>query len=233
MRFACTWNPGKGMRYADVDGERTQASPKLRGICRGCGGDTIAKCGKHVVWHWSHRSRSHCDRWWEAETAWHRDWKNRFPIDWQEIVLHDEATGEKHIADVRTCLGVVVEFQRSTIEPSEVAAREQFYRRMVWVVDGLRNDLDPRTFNVMRSGTDSNGFAGFAWHGRSKLFQRWHTTTPVFMDFGDHGFWRICHFDPAKKRGVALIVDRSAFAEALINGKTDFSRNGGPASPLG
>lgn len=227
-----TWFWEGHLRYANVNGLRTEASPKLRGICRGCGNETIAKCGKHVVWHWAHRSRQHCDQWWESETEWHRNWKNRFPVEWQEIILHDELTGEKHIADVRTRHGVVVEFQRSTIEPHEVAARERFYQRMVWVVDGTRNDADQWNFGMFRSRVNDDGFASLSWYSRSKLFHRWHTTTPVFIDFGERGFWRVCQFDPVKKEGIVLLCDRDAFAKALIEGKTDFSKNGGPASRL-
>ena len=45
-------------------------------------------------------------------------------------------SGELHIADVKTPSGLVIEFQRSTIHPDEISAREVFYKKMVWVVDG-------------------------------------------------------------------------------------------------
>lgn len=219
------------MRYANVNGVKSEAQPKVRGICRACVGEVISKCGKHVVWHWSHLSLTDCDRWWEAETEWHRRWKDRFPETWQEVISHDEFTGEKHIADIQTDHGVVVEFQRSTIEPSEVVAREQFYKRMVWVIDGSRNELDCVNFSNSRSRVDDNGMVVFRWYSRSKLFHRWHTKKPVFIDFGENvGFWRICKYEPSTKQGVALLVDRNVFTSALINGSTDFSKNGGPAS---
>lgn len=219
------------MRYADVNGVKSEAQPKMRANCRGCAGEVVAKCGKHVVWHWSHVTRDVCDPWWENETEWHRQWKDRFPKDWQEVIQNDATTGERHIADVRTDHGVVVEFQRSTIEPSEVAARESFYQRIVWVIDGAKNEFDCVNFSNMRSRLDENGLSFFRWYGRSKLFHRWHTTNPVFVDFGDkYGFWRVCRFDPKTKEGVALLVDRTLFTAALVEGTTDFSRNGGPAS---
>ncbi|ODJ92267.1 hypothetical protein BB779_04135 [Pseudomonas viridiflava] len=219
------------MRYANVNGVKSEAQPKMRGVCRACDEEVVAKCGKHVIWHWSHLSLSTCDRWCEAETEWHRQWKDRFPEDWQEVIQYDALTGEKHIADIRTEHGVFVEFQRSTIDPAEVNARESFYQRMVWVIDGSKSEFDSVNFSNMRSRPDANGFAFFRWYGRSKLFHRWHTTTPVFIDFGDkYGFWRVCKFDPKSKEGVALLVDRSLFTAALIQGTSDFSRNGGPAS---
>ncbi len=51
--------------------------------------------------------------------------------NWQEVILLDTVSQEKHIADVRTEHGVVVEFQRSSIDPAEVSTRENFYQRMV------------------------------------------------------------------------------------------------------
>lgn len=176
------------------------------------GGEVVAKCGKHVVWHWSHLTRQACDPWWENETEWHRQWKDRFSKDWQEVIQNDATTGERHIADVRTKHDVVVEFQHSTIDPLEVDARESFYQRIVWVVDGAKSKSDCINFLNVRSHPDENGFSFFRWYGRSKLFKRWHTNKLVFIDFGDkYGFWRVCRFDPKTKEGVALLVDRSLF----------------------
>ncbi len=54
--------------------------------------------------------------------------------------------GEKHIADVRTSHGLVIEFQHSHIDPEERTARENFYKNMVWVVDGTRLKRDYHRF---------------------------------------------------------------------------------------
>ena len=118
------------MKYALVQGQRQGAQPRLSGECPVCGSAVIAKCGQHRVWHWAHRSIRSCDPWWENETPWHRDWKNQFPADWQEKV-HRADNGEKHVADVRTESGVVLEFQHSPLPAHERAAREAFYRDMV------------------------------------------------------------------------------------------------------
>lgn len=87
--------------------------------------------------HWAHRNKM-CDPWWEPETEWHRSWKNNFNAECQEVIFKDEQTGEKHIADVRTVHGMVIEFQHSHIDPLERVSREIFYKNMVWVVDGTR-----------------------------------------------------------------------------------------------
>ena len=40
-------------------------------------------------------------------------------------------SGEKHVADVNTQSGMVIEFQHSHLDPLERAARERFYGNMV------------------------------------------------------------------------------------------------------
>ncbi|MDY0142432.1 MAG: competence protein CoiA family protein [Bacteroidales bacterium] len=130
------------MRFALIDNKRVEAQPKQQGICPICSQPVIAKCGDKKVWHWAHRSNASCDSWWEPETEWHRNWKNNYPTEWQETVLFDEQTEEKHIADVRTIHNLVIEFQHSTIKQEERISREKFYKNMLWVVDGtrLKND---------------------------------------------------------------------------------------------
>jgi competence CoiA-like predicted nuclease len=136
-------------------------SPKVSGLCQACRSPTTAKCGKYIVWHWAHKPEALCDHWWETETEWHRGWKNRFPTDWQEIVLISLSTHEKHIADIRTSSGLLLEMQRSNIDSSEVLARESFYQKMVWIVDGCKNDADRYHFSLMRERPDKDGLAAF------------------------------------------------------------------------
>ena len=131
------------MRFALIDNKPTEAASGLNGgVCPGCGAPVIAKCGTHKVHHWAHKGVKMCDNWWEPETEWHRAWKNNFPKEWQEIFLPDEQTGEKHIADVKTEHGLVIEFQHSHIKSEERISREKFYRNMVWIVDGTRLKYD-------------------------------------------------------------------------------------------
>ncbi len=215
------------MRSAIVEGQKSAPRPGLRGHCLSCGSDAVARCGKYVGWHWAHKSRVHCDPWWESETQWHLNWKGRFPAECQEVVLQD-TQGEKHIADIRTPKGIVIEFQRSTIHPDEVDAREAFYQRMIWVVDGTKNDFDATYFGLSVSESDENGLRALHWMGRGKLFHRWMSHKPVFIDFGKSGFWRVCRFDPATKRGLVMAVDRDLFVRRILDGE-DFSKGGGPA----
>jgi competence protein CoiA len=98
------------MKYALVNGERQEAKPGLSGKCECCGDSIVAKCGDERIWHWSHKGNRTCDPWWENQIEWHRAWKGQFPKEWQEII-HADANGEKHIADVKTDQSYVVEFQ--------------------------------------------------------------------------------------------------------------------------
>ena len=133
------------MKYAYVDGQRQEAQSGLSGECPGCEGTMIARCGEVRVPHWAHRSQRQCDVWWENETEWHQRWKNEFPDECQEVVDHAE-DGERHIADVKTSDGWVIEFQHSYIIPGERRSRDEFYEKLVWVVDGTRRKRDRAQF---------------------------------------------------------------------------------------
>lgn len=139
------------MKFGLVNGVKSEPLKGVTALCPNCGSKMIAKCGSIKVYHWAHKGIRNCDSWWENETAWHRDWKNNFPIEWQEIIMHDERTNEKHIADVQTKGGLVVEFQHSFISANERIARENFYQNMVWIVDGTKLENDFIRF--------SNGYA--------------------------------------------------------------------------
>ncbi len=130
------------MKFALVNQEKVEAAKGLVGICPNCGSELIAKCGEIKINHWAHKRSRNCDPWWENETEWHRAWKSNFPPKWQEIIKTDELSGEKHIADVCTSHGLVVEFQHSYIKPEERRSREAFYKNMVWVVNGTRLKRD-------------------------------------------------------------------------------------------
>jgi competence protein CoiA len=134
------------MRFALIDDKRVEAGPGLKGLCPGCVQPVIAKCGTQRSHHWAHRNDMKCDFWREPETEWHRSWKNNFPTEWQETILPDQETGEKHIADICTDYGLVVEFQHSSIHPQERISRENFYKNMIWVVNGARLKNDYKRF---------------------------------------------------------------------------------------
>lgn len=173
------------MKFAIVDGTKTEATKGAKGICPYCGSELIAKCGDFKLNHWAHKGIINCDPWGENETEWHRAWKGNFATNWQEIILADEITGEKHRADVCTVHGLVIEFQHSHLDPQERTKREDFYKNMIWVIDGTRLKYDyPRflkgknDFRLVKKGIFRVDFPEeyfpAAWLDR---------TVPVIFDF--------------------------------------------------
>jgi len=183
------------MKFALVNGEKTEAQSGFRGTCVHCQGDTIAKCGNERIKHWAHKSKVSCDPWWENETEWHREWKKHFPEEWQEIGHFDSTNEEKHIADIKTVSGFVIEFQHSAINPDEIKSREDFYKNMVWVVDGTRSPMDYRRF--CKGSNDFDHRVGskdlrslicddiyFTYFPEECFPKRWLTSSvPVYFDF--------------------------------------------------
>jgi hypothetical protein len=112
--------------WANTETGKATASPGASGTCPSCGSSLIPKCGSIVSWHWAHKSCD-CDKWSEPESEWHIKWKRQFPSDWHELVMGP------HRADVGTKRGVI-EIQRSSISADEIQEREEFYKRMIWVV---------------------------------------------------------------------------------------------------
>lgn len=119
------------MKFALINGDRVEATKGAKGLCQCCGKELIAKCGEVRIHHWARKGNHSCDPWWENETEWHRAWKGQFPVNWQEVVYQAE-DGEKHIADVKTDTGWVIEFQHSYIKPEERRSRDAFYKKIVW-----------------------------------------------------------------------------------------------------
>ena len=134
------------LKFALLNSRKIEAKPGLKGQCPSCGSELIPRCGKVKIHHWAHKSVKMCDNWWENETQWHRDWKNHFPVEWQEVVQIAE-DGEKHIADVKTSEGWVIEFQHSYLKDKERESRDRFYgSKLVWVVDGDRTKTSFKQF---------------------------------------------------------------------------------------
>jgi competence CoiA-like predicted nuclease len=145
------------MKYAIINAQRAEATKGARGICPACGSEMIAKIYKKKVDHWAHKSKQNCDIWWENETEWHREWKNCFDAEWQEVVHKDEITGEIHIADVTTPHGWTIEVQHSPMSDEERKARNSFYKKITWVIDGTTRTTDIDQLNrLLANGVSLN-----------------------------------------------------------------------------
>jgi competence protein CoiA len=195
------------MKYALVDGGRQEAQPDLSGQCPSCGRLMVAKCGEVRIRHWAHLGRRMCDVWWENETEWHRAWKGQFPSEWQEIV-HCAENGEKHIADVKTDQGWVLEFQHSFLNPEERRARDSFYQHLIWIVDGTRRRRDISQFSNAFKLRSPVGNGNVIWRVPADgcgLLREWaECRAPVFFDFGNaNGLWWLL---PKHADGVAHVA---------------------------
>jgi competence protein CoiA len=225
------------MRFAFIGNNRTEAQPKLTGLCCCCSKPVIAKCGTRKMWHWAHKSKADCDNWWETETEWHRNWKNNYTTNWQEVSMLDTTTGEKHIADVRTVHNLVVEFQHSHIKPEERTTREQFYKNMVWIVDGTRLKYDYQRFLKGKKNCFENTI--FYNTDNPKIFRvdlvdwcfpsAWlESSVPVIFDFLGDGSMDdseglrntlYCLFPQVGRYARIAEISRKAFINATINGE--------------
>lgn len=174
------------MKFAIIDGNKIEATKGAKGFCQSCGTEMIAKCGEFKINHWAHKKIQQCDTWWEKETEWHREWKGNFPIEWQEIIQFDNFTNEKHIADVRTDKDLVIEFQHSHIDPIERRQREDFYKNMIWIVDGTRLQRDiPRFIKAQKDFVHMENPSIFGIEFGDDCFPKnWlGSSVPVIFDF--------------------------------------------------
>lgn len=218
------------MHWACVDGKKTKLSPGRTGICRLCRNEVIAKCGRIRTWHWAHKSTLNCDAWSEPESDWHLAWKDQFPSDWQETVLSDEISNEKHIADIETTHGLVIEFQSSPISFQERESRELFYKNMIWVVNGnsqpddwygrlfvsgLSNPLcfDPLTYGVW-------------WRARSRFLRNWvESDVAVYFDFGQtegihEPLWRVVDWETEPEIYIVQPIARDWLVASCLRGES-------------
>jgi len=216
------------MKYAHVDGQKTEATKGAKGTCPCCGAELIAKCGEKKIHHWAHKGNRDCDKWWENESEWHRSWKNHFPVDWQEVVQFDHKTNEKHIADVKTSEDWVLEFQHSYIKPEEAYSRNVFYKKLVWVVNGTRRKTDmPQLSKVINDGTrfkyGNINIYKVSFPEESRLLREWKDSgVPVFFDFQkpenpkQSGLWFLIP-RVSKNRAYFIVFSRPEFIQLHNN----------------
>lgn len=227
------------MKYALVNGKKREAKTGLKGKCPSCNSEMIPNCGEIKVYHWAHKGQKNCDPWWENETLWHRVWKDNYPKNYQEVVHLDEDSGEKHIADVKTTDGLVIEFQHSYIKMEESKSREMFYKKMIWVVDGTRLKRDFKRFlNGINDVQSTNKKGVYIMHFPEECFPKtWvNSSVPVIFDFlgiidkqGFHDTKDILRsmlyvLLPKGKRDSSLLIqiDRTRFIKGTLDGTLFF-----------
>ena len=226
------------MKFALVNGLKTEAYPKQEGQCPFCGCSVISKCGQFRIWHWAHRRSECCDSWTEPETEWHRSWKDEFPQEWQEVGHTDVSTSERHIADVKTADGLVLEFQHSYIGREEMEARQEFYGRLIWIVDAQpeSDSTNAYFFRMGLSGPVCSNPKAYTvcWYSQSKLLHKWgKSETDVYLDFRQPGvLWRLLSFEAKAKEGLVIRVDRSRLIRDCKAGNASLGTRGAKSDTL-
>lgn len=161
------------MIWAIKNDKRIKAKPKLKAVCPLCKKKVISKCGEIKIWHWAHKSRNECDSFCEPESEWHLNWKKNFPKKQQEVIIKKE--DKYHIADIKTKTGLVIELQHSIISQKQIRKREEFYKDMIWLLDG-------NTFGknmILKKKC-------FQWKWAHSIL--WISNKPLFIDFGIYIF---------------------------------------------
>ena len=216
------------MKFALVNGKKVEATKGAKGVCQFCDSKVSAFCGEVYAAHWKLDKKCKCDSCKENETIWHRNWKDKFPYEWQEVVQFDES-GEKHIADVKTESGAVLEFQHSYLKPEERRSRNAFYSNLIWVVDGLKRERDKLQFKiVLEESISENGnpyICRVRYLEECRLLKEWHNhSSLVFFDFQEKlqgsDLWLLL---PAISNEQAYLTpfSRNQFIEFHNNNKFD------------
>jgi competence protein CoiA len=181
------------MKYAMVNNVKREAKKGIIGYCQVCSSKMIAKIGEgKKIPHWAHKSKINCDHWWENETEWHRVWKNKYPIELQEVICINESTGEKHIADILTKDKITIEFQNSFITEKEQSERELFYKNIIWVVNCKKTNVlkkFSKRESFFEQKNSENTIFGIYKHNLKKVFpKKWvkHNVPIVFDYIGKH-----------------------------------------------
>ena len=120
------------MQYANVNGERREASPNAKGECPLCGSEVISKCGNIKIHHWAHVSGSECELGKEPESKEHRVFKEQFP-EWCREVVHGSRRADVLVGRF------VVEYQKSNISFEDMLERTEDWNtlgyKVFWILD--------------------------------------------------------------------------------------------------
>jgi Competence protein len=200
----------------NIKGERIRAIHGVIAFCPNCKESLIPKCGKINVHHFSHKGENDCDVWGE-ESDWHRSWKSLFPTNTQEKWI-----GE-HRADIQLSTGRVIEFQASPIDTSTIEEREEFYKDMIWVLNG--HDFDSN-FELRKKG----GYFTFRWKYPRSSWS--YAQSPIFIDFSESPWF----YYQAKEEGwynrEIFLIKKIYFSKycggwGIMMSKNDFLKTNG------
>ena len=205
------------MLYALLDNKKVEPTPKKEAMCPLCEKKVISKCGDIKVWHWAHSKGKNCDKWYEPETYWHRNWKLTFGKENCEIKI--EKDGSWHVADVYTKESLVIELQNSPIQKNVILERELFYGdKMIWLINGIDfkenfhiKDIDneEQWWGLKHNNCNQNeGIKIFNWEYSRRSWE--YSQRHVFIDFHDGSlFWVLSGM--GSKFGKGRFVSKQKF----------------------
>lgn len=215
------------MHFALLNGVRVEPEKGLDGaVCPICKQPVRARCGEVRVKHWAHKSVIGCDLWKESETTWHREWKNLFG-DLQEQ-MH-EKDGTRHMADVKTQDGTIVEFRHGPIDLEGIRTREAFFgESMFWVVDCAAEQKKSRFCSNLDCAhkIDSASCENEIWtidDPGECLPRVWiECRRFVFFDFGESQMWCLFPRNEKFRWAVFMGVSKDRFVAMVKEGYAKF-----------
>ena len=124
------------MLYAvDEHGNKIRAYKNGGGWCPTCNNKLIAKCGRILIDHWSHRSNELlCN--YKNETEWHLKWKLNAVDNGHDV----EVRIGKHITDIINLNSKrLIELQNSNISVDDIIDRCEVFKQNNYMVDWIFN----------------------------------------------------------------------------------------------
>ena len=162
----------------DTHGNMIAPTKGGRGICPGCGGEMLAKCGEVTAHHWAHVNSKDCDSWGDNRMSpWHVAWQECFPKECQEVWVGEN---NEHRADVKG-QKMILEVQKSSISAEKIREREEFYGDMAWLLCG--EDFESRFVLHGQNASSFKGFIffNFTWKSMRTCWLSAHK--PIFVHF--------------------------------------------------
>ena len=147
--------------------------------CPCCKSLLVQKKGSFLIWHFAHKYLDNCISYYDNKGEWHRKMQELFPENNREIF--ESFSSYRHIYDVLTESGIIIEFQHSPISLEDFKKRTKDYvfrslmnktPRPIWVFDYTERDfsLSPQRYeNSPR---------------RRKLY--WKRATDLFGEYLDY-----------------------------------------------
>lgn len=244
VTFALLYSPGNRNKTVlpavDSFGKRILPTKGVKGVCPGCGGKMVARCGPIVRHHWAHAKGKDCDTWSDSVSPWHLAWQDCFPRESQEVWMGDN---NEHRADVRG-EHQILEVQKSFISADEIAEREVFYGNMSWMLCG--EDFEDR-FKLHELPANKKLTFGFTWHhwrkcwvgAKKTIYIHFRKGIGKLLEFNDDGtgvveFVDIEHmrrafdsrFDPSpvQQAGKGFEPLWEGFLEKCVEAKKELNR---------